>query len=109
MSIVSGMMSVLEDQAARHNVAHISKVTVRVGKMKAVEPSTLVACFELFAEGTIAQGAELVVEQVPVRARCGDCGEEFEIGGFRFRCRRCDSAALAIISGEELYVESFEF
>jgi hydrogenase nickel incorporation protein HypA/HybF len=107
-SIVSGLMGILLDQAAKHDVDHISRVTVKVGKLRSVEPRALIGCFEMFAEGTIAEGAELVVEQVPIVGRCGDCGEEFEIAGFVFRCLRCQSSQITVISGEELYIDNFE-
>jgi hydrogenase nickel incorporation protein HypA/HybF len=107
-SIVSGLMTILLDQAAKHAVVHISRVTVKVGKLRSVEPRSLIGCFEMFAEETIAEGAELVVEPVSIRGRCGDCGEEFEIAGFIFRCPRCQGSQIVVIAGEELYIDSFE-
>ncbi len=107
-SIVSGLMAILLDQAAKHAVEHIRRVTVKVGRLRSVEPRALVGCFEMFAEGTVADGAELVVETVPIRGRCEDCGEEFEISGFVFRCSRCQGSRITVISGEELYIDNFE-
>ena len=107
-SIVSGLMTILLDQVAKHAVEHVSRVTVKVGKLRAVEPRALIGCFEMFAEGTVAEGAELVVEQVAIRGRCGDCGEEFEISGFVFRCIRCQGSQITVIGGEELYIDNFE-
>jgi hydrogenase nickel incorporation protein HypA/HybF len=108
-SIVDGMLAVLRDHAAQHGVDRIRRVTVRVGQLKAVEPKALLACFAAFAENTVAAGAELVIEHVPVRAHCEDCGEDSEIIKYRFRCTRCQGRALSIISGDELYIESFEY
>jgi hydrogenase nickel incorporation protein HypA/HybF len=107
-SIVSGLMALLLKQAAKHGVDRISRVTVKVGKLRSVEPRALTACFEVFAEETIAEGAELVVDTVPIRAHCDDCGAEFEISGFVFRCNHCQSSHVTLTSGEELYIESFE-
>lgn len=107
-SIVSGLMQVLLVHAAKHDVLHVSRVTVKVGKLRSVEPRALIGCFELFAEGTIAEGAELIVESVPIRGRCGDCGAEFEISGFVFRCVHCQGSQISLLSGEELYIDNFE-
>ena len=46
------MMHILEDEARRHNVSRITRVRLSVGLFTAVEPKTLEACFELYAEGT---------------------------------------------------------
>ncbi|MDR3440689.1 hydrogenase maturation nickel metallochaperone HypA [Telmatospirillum sp.] len=107
-SIVSGLMRVLLDHAAQHGVDHICRVTVKVGRLRAVEPRALIGCFEAFAEETIAEGAELVVVSVPIVGRCDDCGGEFEITGFLFRCTQCQSSEITLISGQELYLDSFE-
>lgn len=107
-SIVSGLMALLCDQAAKHGVERVRRVTVRVGKLRSVEPRALAACFEVFAEDTIAQGAELVIDQVPIRGHCYDCGEDFEISGFQFRCIRCNGGQITVTSGQELCLDSFE-
>ncbi|PKU24932.1 hydrogenase maturation nickel metallochaperone HypA [Telmatospirillum siberiense] len=107
-SIVSGLMRILLDHAARHGVRRIASVTVKVGRLRSVEPRALIGCFEVFAEDTIAEGAELLVESVPIRGRCDDCGAEMEIAGFVFRCDRCQGGRITVTSGQELYIDSFE-
>ncbi len=107
-AIVAGLMKILERQAALHGVSRIGRVNLKVGRLKAVEPQALVACFEIFAEGGVAEGAELCVDHLPVRGRCGACGCDFEVKGYRFRCPRCGGGDVAVTGGEELYIESFE-
>jgi hydrogenase nickel incorporation protein HypA/HybF len=62
----------------------------------------------LFAEGSMAVGAKLSIDTVPVRARCKDCGTEFEVPRYRFECPGCGGCDVAVIQGQELYIESFE-
>ena len=107
-SIASALIGILSRQAAQHGVSSMNRVTVRVGQLRAVEPRALAACFELMAENGPAEGAELVIESVPARGRCSSCGHEFEIERFRFRCTACRGSAIVLLSGEELYIESFE-
>lgn len=107
-AIVEGLMRILERQAAQHGVSAIRRVNVKVGRLRAVEPQQLVSCFEMFAEGTIADGAELAVDEVPVRARCRACGREFEVPRYRFECPACGGGDVEVIQGQELYIESFE-
>ncbi len=101
-------MRIIEQQAVRHGVSRVSKVNVKVGRLRAVEPQQLVACFEMFAEGTVADGAVLAIESMPVRARCKGCGTEFEVPDYRFECPACDGGDVDVIQGQELYIESFE-
>lgn len=108
MAIVSGLMKILLQQAASHGVTAVKRVNLTVGRLKAVEPEQLRACFELFAEGSCAEGAELVIDHVAVRALCGGCGARFEVQRFRFHCPDCGGGDLSILSGQELRIESFE-
>jgi len=107
-AITSGLMRLLLEQAAKHAVTRVTRVTVRIGRLKAVEPRSLAACFEMFAEGTLAEGAELVIESVPITGRCQSCGVLFEVEKYVFRCLECQGSDIAILSGEELYMDSFE-
>lgn len=107
-AIVEGLMRILEKQAARHGAERILRVRVKVGRLRAVEPAQLVACFEMFAEGTVAEGATLAIEEVPVRARCKSCGTEFEVPRYRFECQGCGGGDVEVVQGQELYIESFD-
>ena len=107
-AIVQGLMGIIEEQAAKHGAARVSRVNVKVGRLRAVEPRQLVACFEVFAEGTIADGALLAIEEMPVRARCRSCGSEFEVANYRFACGACGAGDVEVTQGQELYIESIE-
>lgn len=107
-AIVEGLLRILERQAARHGAERILCVRVKAGRLRAVEPAQLVSCFEMFTEGTIAEGATLIVETVPVRAACRACGMEFEVPRFRLECPGCGGGDVEVIQGQELYIESFE-
>ena len=58
-AIIAGLLRILETQAAQHGATRIVRVTVKVGRLRAVEPQQLRACFEVFAEGSLADGAEI--------------------------------------------------
>ena len=101
-------MRILEQKAALHGVTRISRVMLKVGRLNAVEPQQLSACFEMFAEGTVADGAILVIDSVGVRGNCRACATEFDIPRYRFVCPNCAGIDIEVIQGQELYIESFE-
>lgn len=107
-AIVCGLMKILDRQVRAHGITRIRRVNLKVGKLKAVEPQALVACFEIFAEGTPAEGAELVIDHVPAHGQCRDCRRDFTLEGFRLRCPACGGNRIDLSGGEELYVDSFE-
>jgi hydrogenase nickel incorporation protein HypA/HybF len=99
----------IADVAVRHaGGRRVSRVEVRVGHLRQVVPSALEFAFELVAQGTVAEGAELVMEQVPAAGRCRACGAESELPGFPLRCGACGGLDLELLRGEELLVDALE-
>jgi hydrogenase nickel incorporation protein HypA/HybF len=86
----------------------VSRVEISVGHLRQVVPSALSFAFELVAQGTTLDGAELVLNVVPASGRCRSCGAESLLDGFPLLCRACGSADVAVTGGEELRVESLD-
>ena len=100
--------SVVEIASRQANGRRVTKVRMKVGHLRQVVPSALAFSFELVAEGTPAEGAELEMEEVPATGRCRACAEESRFDGFPLQCASCGGFDLEILSGEELLVESLE-
>jgi hydrogenase nickel incorporation protein HypA/HybF len=95
--------------ASRHaNGRRVTKVWLKVGHLRQVVPSALTFGFELVAEGTPVEGAELELENVPATGLCSDCGVESRLQSFPLQCGVCGGFDLELLSGEELFVESLE-
>lgn len=107
-ALTQGLVKILLREAERHQVRSIKRVWLKVGRMKAIEPQALIFCFGAFTEGTLAEGAELIIDPVPAMASCHGCGSDFEVIKFHFQCPRCQSRDVTLIQGDELYIESFD-
>jgi hydrogenase nickel incorporation protein HypA/HybF len=88
--------------------ARVKKVNLKVGKLSAVVPTSLKFCFEIAAKDTRLSGAELDIEEIPVLAKCRECGEEWTINDPVFTCIKCGSGSIDVISGRELDIASIE-
>jgi hydrogenase nickel incorporation protein HypA/HybF len=95
--------------ASRHaDGRQVTRVYLKVGHLRQVVPSALAFSFELVAQGTSVEGAELEMEEIPVTGKCRGCGAESRLAGFPLQCAACGAFDLEILQGEELYVESLE-
>src|SRR5579864_4124422 len=93
--------------ACRHAAERrITQVTVRIGHLRQVVPSALSFSFTIVAQGTPAEGAELVIEPVPALGLCRRCGAESRLEMFPLQCGACGAFDLRIVAGEELVVDS---
>jgi hydrogenase nickel incorporation protein HypA/HybF len=86
----------------------VERVNVKIGKLSAVVPDSLRFCFDIAIKDTPLSGAELVIEEIPVTARCNGCENEWTISEAVFSCPRCDTGDIHILSGQELNIESIE-
>ncbi len=105
LSIADAIVAIAEQHAAGRRVA---RVEVKIGHLRQVVPSALEFAFELVAEGTALEGAELEIEDVPVRIACRKCAAEGRVAEFPFTCPSCGSFDTDVVSGDELLVDSLE-
>lgn len=88
--------------------AKVEKMHLRIGKLAAVVEHSLRFCFEIITKDTPLENTELVIEEVPVTAKCKGCGHEWEVEGPVFRCPACDGGEVEMLSGRELEIQSLE-
>jgi hydrogenase nickel incorporation protein HypA/HybF len=86
----------------------VTVVNLRVGGLRQVVPDTLAFYFELVARGTVCEAARLEQELVRPSLRCNACAHEWPLDVPAFRCPACGTSDVAVISGDELRVESIE-
>jgi len=105
-ALAAGIMRIVREEARRHNVARITEIHLQVGLLSAVEAQSLNACFELLAEGSVAQGAVLKIVNAPLPACCKDCGHIFELASRSFFCPCCQSADIEFEGGHGCTIRS---
>jgi hydrogenase nickel incorporation protein HypA/HybF len=106
LALSQSLLDVVLKCARTERLRSISQVVLEVGTAAGVTASGLRSCFELVAEGTPAEAAELVVELVPVRVRCRTCALEHELAGRPTTCPSCGAGAPEIVAGREVRVRS---
>jgi hydrogenase nickel incorporation protein HypA/HybF len=106
MSVALAVIDQVEAAAARAgDVTAVRSVRLQVGELAGVVADSLAFCFELACAGTLLEGAELVTETVPGRARCGDCAHEWAVGmPPRLTCPGCAGARTELLTGRELQI-----
>ena len=97
------------DIACRHaRGRRVTVVELKVGHLRQVVSDALTFSFGLVAQGTVVEGAELVIHSVPAVGACRHCGHHTELRAFPLQCEACGAFDLEIVAGEELDVESLD-
>ncbi|MCK4778492.1 MAG: hydrogenase maturation nickel metallochaperone HypA [Actinomycetia bacterium] len=108
MAITESIFSIVMDYAKEKKATKVKKINLRIGKMTGIVEDCIMFYFETISKGTIAENAEIKVNSIPVKGRCGSCNKEFNAKDMIPICPYCSSMACAIIGGKELEVESIE-
>ncbi|MCC7054832.1 MAG: hydrogenase maturation nickel metallochaperone HypA [Gemmatimonadaceae bacterium] len=109
LGLARGIVDLAHAAATEAGAPRVTAVHVQVGRMAGVEAGALLFSFDIAAEGSLAEGARLVIEDVPVAIWCPRCNAEQELQGIqRFRCPVCDTPSGDIRRGRELAVSSIE-
>lgn len=86
----------------------VARINLRIGKLTAIVPSSLIFCFEIAAQGTPLAGAKLSIEEPPIIVRCKTCGHEWTVTTPNFICEKCQGGQVDILSGREFDIVSLE-
>ncbi len=104
LALTQDLVGMIEETCAGRRV---TRVVLEVGKLAAVVPDAFRFCFELCAEGTVAEGAALEIIELDGHGKCRDCGRESELASIFQGCP-CGSLALELLSGEQLRLREVE-
>lgn len=109
LSIAVSLIEAAEERALVEGAERIARMSLRIGPLSGVVPEALVSAFELASHSTMAQGAVLEIERVPIAVFCAACEREMVVGSaFSFACPACGRPTNDILSGNELEFTSME-
>ena len=103
---VQSIVSLVLDEAAKQGAARVVRVSIKSGEWSTMDPDCVRTYFDQAAKGTIAEGAEVAIQSVPVRFKCSECGTSYSPA--KVCCPTCSGKKGEIVSGREFYVESIE-
>lgn len=106
LSLVCSICDVINEKVAEFGASKVTSVKIVAGELCGIEDQTLKSCFELISEKTAAEGAEMIIQHLPIKVQCRNCGNEYETGIPFLKCPKCGNDSIKIISGNEFYIDS---
>src|SRR5213075_1457625 len=89
LSIMESALTMVLDRARESGARRVHSVRLRIGALSGVVPEALAFVFEALTPGTLAEGAQLLIDPVPARFWCGDCRKEFQSNDLFAECPEC--------------------
>ncbi len=108
MSLAQNILDIALKTASAHQVNRVVRITIRAGQLRGIVPEQLKFCFGFVAKDSLAEGADLVVNTLPIQAACKKCQDTFFVKEYSFICPACESDQVDVVQGMELLVENIE-
>ncbi|MBW1932045.1 hydrogenase maturation nickel metallochaperone HypA [candidate division Kazan bacterium] len=108
LTIAQSILNIINEELLVNNLSKVIKISIRIGRLTAIEPESLKFCFEIITKNTKAEGSVLEIDYVPIRCKCSNCQIVFTVDELDFICPKCMGSNLKIISGNELQVVGLE-
>ena len=108
MSLAQNILDIARQELKARGCTRLTGVRLRCGTLAGVELSSLRFGFEVLLKGTPDETASLVIEEIPLRLRCGACGGEFGGEGWE-PCPHCgEQLGHEVLQGKELNIVAVE-
>ena len=108
LSLAEKINNTIKDLCERSDWTRVRRVVLKVGHMRQVDPELLSFAFDVVGKGTVSEGAQVSILELPIVFMCHSCGKETSSEGTVFICSNCGSTNVELRSGMELNIESME-
>ena len=110
VDLVQRALDIALEQAAQRGAQRIHKITFQVGAEAGVVPEVIEMAFAIATQATPAEGAQLVIEHVPLICFCHVCDQEFQPvdGDLLHTCPHCSHLGAEVRRGREFEITSIE-
>lgn len=108
LAIARSLIDIVQEEAGRHGLVKVVVIRLQIGVLAGVVPESLTFCFEMVSQDTLAAGAAIEIETVPLIARCSRCNVEFQVDDNIFLCPECGDPSIKLVSGRDLSIVNIE-
>jgi hydrogenase nickel incorporation protein HypA/HybF len=100
--IMAQALEMAFDAARREGARRIVAMKLRIGALSGVVPEALAFAFDVSTRGTMAEGARLEWDLVPVVCACPNGCADFEPAALVYECPECGAFSARVLRGREL-------
>ena len=96
--------NIIEIASENANGVKILCLTLEIGRLSGVVPDAIQFCLEACSPGTLLEGAQLEIVEIPGLGRCSQCGAEIALE-LPYGVCHCGSTRLEVVRGQELTIK----
>jgi hydrogenase nickel incorporation protein HypA/HybF len=111
LPITESILKIVLKHAETNNVRQVMAIHLQVGKLSDLEDEWIQRYFDYLSKGTVAEGAKLKIERMPIMLQCSACFTSYEAEATKLGdvvCPNCGQKDSTLLSGREYYIKDME-
>jgi hydrogenase nickel incorporation protein HypA/HybF len=111
LPVTESILNIVLKHAKNNDVKRIVTIYLNVGELSDLEDEWIQKYFEYLSKDTLAEGARLSIERIPITMRCNTCSQVFNVEKTdlgMIRCPKCNEDKYTMTSGREYYIKNME-
>ena len=108
LSICRSILREVAKAAEAGGPGKVCRIRLQLGPLAALSAAELQSTLPLVSRGSIAEGAEIITEMLPLRVKCNGCQCETEATTAQLRCGACGHTNVRPLNGDELLLVGIE-
>jgi hydrogenase nickel incorporation protein HypA/HybF len=111
LPITESILKIVLTSAAKNNVRQVMAIHLQVGRLSDLEDEWIQRYFDYLSKGTVADGAKLKIERMPIKLQCNSCAAYYDVEITNIGdavCPNCGQKNGKLISGREYYIKNME-
>jgi hydrogenase nickel incorporation protein HypA/HybF len=110
LSLAHDLVESAVEAAQAAGVQRVTAVNLRLGALAGVVKEALEFGYEIATQGTLLEGSQLVIEELPVRVACADCPDSCALPSLQnLSCPHTGRPAMRVVQGREIQILSLEY
>lgn len=108
-SIALNVIEIAAENCRKAGYSRIDSIRLRIGMASGVMTDAILFAFDALKIDTIAAGATVIIDEIPVSGICGNCGKDFITKeAYILCCPECGGLSFKVNTGRELEILDME-
>jgi hydrogenase nickel incorporation protein HypA/HybF len=108
LAVTENLLNIALLHASQAGASKITDIQIVIGDLSSIIDDSVQFYWDITAQGTIAEGAQLHFKRLRTVFHCLECNQQFTPGEEFFYCPACQSQKIKIIQGKEFFLESIQ-
>ncbi len=108
LPVTESILDITLRHAQAHDAIKVTDIYLVIGDWSTIIDESVQFHWDILSDNTIAKGATLHFERIPVELLCLDCSHRYTPTEKELICPKCDGVRVKVEKGDEFNIDSIE-